>query len=257
MLLIFINSKQGDILIKTLTNFSPPMPLFPLVVGFASSKADSLAAQLATTSPVVHTRPAISSFSSSGTGFGEGLKAGSSWQCDTCLLQNKVTDNKCVACQATKLLPKDSAKQTAAGTPSKSGKVTLSTPGTAGFGDKFKPAVGTWDCDTCLVQNKPEAIKCVACETPKPGTGVKRVLTLPVASESAVTVAASSSSCTVTTGALGFADKFKRPVGSWECPVCCVSNNAEDNKCVSCMSEKPGTFMAVWNNFVHYFNRTF
>ena len=87
------------------------MPLFPPVVGFASPKADSLAAQPTTTSPVVHTRPAISSFSSSGTGFGEGLKAGSSWQCDTCLLQNKGTDNKCVACQATKLLPKDSAKQ--------------------------------------------------------------------------------------------------------------------------------------------------
>ncbi|XP_070312283.1 nuclear pore complex protein Nup153 isoform X3 [Odocoileus virginianus] len=213
--------------------------------GFTSPKADSLAVEPTTTSPVVYTRPAISSFSSSGTGFGEGLKAGSSWQCDTCLLQNKVTDNKCVACQATKLLPKDTAKQTGAGTPSKSGKLTLPTPGTTGFGDKFKPAVGTWDCDTCLVQNKPEAIKCVACETPKPGTGVKRALTLPVASESAVTVAASSSSCTVTTGALGFADKFKRPVGSWECPVCSVSNNAEDNKCVSCMSEKPGSSVPV------------
>uniref|UniRef100_A0A9L0TJ55 Nuclear pore complex protein Nup153 n=1 Tax=Equus caballus TaxID=9796 RepID=A0A9L0TJ55_HORSE len=208
--------------------------------GFTSPKADSLAAQPTTTSPVVYTRPAISSFSSSGTGFGEGLKAESSWQCDTCLLQNKVTDNKCVACQATKSPPRDTAKQTGIGTPSKSGKPTLSASGT-GFGDKFKAAVGTWDCDTCLVQNKPEVIKCVACETPKPGTGVKRVITLPVASESAVTMAASSSSCTVTPGTLGFADKFKRPVGSWECPVCCISNNAEDNKCVSCMSEKPGS----------------
>ncbi|XP_010978405.3 nuclear pore complex protein Nup153 isoform X2 [Camelus dromedarius] len=208
--------------------------------GFTSPKAESPAADPTTTSPIVYTRPAISSFSSSGIGFGESLKAGSSWQCDTCLLQNKVTDDKCVACQATKLPPRDTAKQTGTGTPSKSGKPTLSAPGT-GFGDKFKPAAGTWDCDTCLVQNKPEAIKCVACETPKPGTGVKRVLTLPVASESAVTVAASSSSCTVTTGALGFTDKFKRPLGSWECPVCCVSNNAEDNKCVSCMSEKPGS----------------
>ncbi|XP_047650556.1 nuclear pore complex protein Nup153 isoform X1 [Phacochoerus africanus] len=208
--------------------------------GFTSPKADSPAAQPTTTSPIVYTRPAISSSSSSGIGFGESLKAGPSWQCDTCLLQNKVADNKCVACQATKLPPRDTAKQLGTGTPSKSGKPTLSSPGT-GFGDKFKPAVGTWDCDTCLVQNKPEAIKCVACETPKPGTGVKRVFTLPVASESAVTMAASSSSCTVTTGALGFTDKFKRPVGSWECPVCCVSNNAEDNKCVSCMSEKPGS----------------
>eukprot|EP00070_Physeter_catodon_P018216 XP_023977835.1 nuclear pore complex protein Nup153 isoform X1 [Physeter catodon] len=208
--------------------------------GFTSPKADSLAAQPTTTSLVVYSRPAISSFSSSGIGFGESLKAGSSWQCDTCLLQNKVTDSKCVACQAAKLPPKDTAKQTGTGTPSKSGKPAVSAPET-GFGDRFKPAVGTWDCDTCLVQNKPEAIKCVACETPKPGTGVKRVLTLPVASESAVTVAASSSSCTGTTGALGFTDKFKRPVGSWECPVCCVSNNAEDNKCVSCMSQKPGS----------------
>ncbi|XP_036208902.1 nuclear pore complex protein Nup153 isoform X8 [Myotis myotis] len=208
--------------------------------GFTSPKADSLAAISTTTSPVVYTRPAISSFSSSGIGLGESLKAGSSWQCDSCLLQNKVTDSKCIACQATKLPLRDTAKQTGIGTPSKSVKPTLSASGT-GFGDKFKPAIGTWDCDTCLVRNKPEAIKCVACETPKPGTGVKRVLTLPVASESAVTVAASSSSCTVTTGTLGFADKFTKPKRSWECPVCCVPNNPEDSKCVSCMSEKPGS----------------
>ncbi|XP_053459532.1 nuclear pore complex protein Nup153 isoform X2 [Nycticebus coucang] len=208
--------------------------------GFTSLKVDSLAAQPTTTSPVVYTRPAISSFSSSGTGFGESVKAGSSWQCDTCLLQNKVTDNKCIACQAAKLPPRDTAKQTGTGTPSKSGKATLPASGT-GFGDKFKPAIGTWDCDTCLVQNKPEAIKCVACETPKPGTGVKRVFASSMVSESAETVTTSPSSCSVTTGTLGFGDKFKRPLGSWECPVCCVSNNSEDNKCVSCMLEKPGS----------------
>nr|XP_040138050.1 nuclear pore complex protein Nup153 isoform X1 [Ictidomys tridecemlineatus] len=206
--------------------------------GFTSPKVDPLAAQSTTTSPVVYTRPAISTFSLSGIGFGENLKGGSSWQCDTCLLQNKVTDNKCIACQAAKLPSRETAKQTGSGTPTKSGKATLSASAT-GFGDKFKP--GTWDCDTCLVQNKPEAVKCVACETPKPGTGVKRVLTMTVVSESAGTMAASSSSCTVASGSLGFGDKFNKPVGSWECPVCCVSNNAEDNKCVSCTSEKPGS----------------
>ncbi|KAM5299830.1 nuclear pore complex protein Nup153 isoform 2-T2 [Ctenodactylus gundi] len=207
--------------------------------GFTSPKVDSVASQPTTTSSVVYTRPAISTFSS-GVRFGESLKPGSSWQCDTCLLQNKVTDNKCVACQAAKLPPEETAKQTAIGTPSKGDKTALSASGT-GFGDKFKPAVGTWDCDTCLVQNKPEAMKCVACETPKPGIGVKRALTLTVVSESAVTTTAATSTCTVTSGTLGFGDKFKRPVGSWECSVCCVSNNAEDNKCVSCMSEKPGS----------------
>ncbi|XP_023593259.1 nuclear pore complex protein Nup153 [Trichechus manatus latirostris] len=207
--------------------------------GFLSPKVDSLAAQPTTTSPAVYTRPAISSFSSSGVGLGEGLKAGSSWRCDTCLVQNRVTDNECIACQATKSPPRDSAKQMGVGTASQSGKPAPPAAGT-GFGDKFKPAAGAWDCDTCLVQNKPEAVKCIACETPKPGTGVKRALTLPAASESAVTVTASSSSCTVTTGTLGFGDKFRRPLGSWDCPVCCVSDNAGDDKCVSCMSEKPG-----------------
>lgn len=206
--------------------------------GFMSPKVDS-PVQPTTTSPIVYTRPAISTFSSSGIELAESLKAGSSWQCDTCLLQNKVTDNKCIACQGAKLSPKETAKQTVTGSPSKSDK-PASTSGT-GFGDIFKPAVGTWDCDTCLVQNKPEAVKCVACETPKPGTGVKRVLTVPATSGSPATA---SSSTIVNTGTLGFGEKFKRPVGSWECPVCCVCNKAEDSRCVSCTSEKPGLISA-------------
>jgi hypothetical protein len=33
----------------------------------------------------------------------------------------------------------------------------------------FKKAEGAWDCSICYVNNKKEAIKCLACETPKPG----------------------------------------------------------------------------------------
>lgn len=36
------------------------------------------------------------------------------------------------------------------------------------WGDKFKQT--GWACDMCMVSNKLEAIKCIACETPKPGT---------------------------------------------------------------------------------------
>ncbi|XP_056679455.1 nuclear pore complex protein Nup153 isoform X2 [Monodelphis domestica] len=214
--------------------------------GFTSPKTGSPAAvQPTTTNVEVYTRPAISTFSSSGPGFGETLKPGTTWQCETCLVQNKVTENKCVACQAAKASPKDTAKPTGTMPLSNSVRSTLPTAGTFGFGDKFKPAVGTWDCDTCLVQNKPEATKCVACETPKPGTGVKQTLTLPVTSENAVTMTTSTSSCTKATDNLGFGDKFKKPKDSWECLVCCVLNKAEDSKCVACMSEKPGGSVPV------------
>ncbi|XP_066853830.1 nuclear pore complex protein Nup153-like isoform X1 [Anser cygnoides] len=36
--------------------------------------------------------------------------------------------------------------------------------------DKFKKPEGSWDWETCLVQNKAEATKCVACESAKPST---------------------------------------------------------------------------------------
>ncbi|XP_037749041.1 nuclear pore complex protein Nup153 isoform X2 [Chelonia mydas] len=196
------------------------------------------------TSTEVYTRPAISNFSAGSLGFRETSKQASSyWRCDTCLLQNKATDNKCVACQAAKVPTADPAKQSGMLTLSSTVKSTAPATGTLGFGDKFKTAAGTWDCDTCLVQNKPEATKCVACETPKPGTGVKPALTLPVVTEN--TTVTSSPSCTETTVTLGFGDKFKKPKGSWDCTVCLVSNKAEDSKCVACQCERPGDSLPV------------
>ena len=38
----------------------------------------------------------------------------------------------------------------------------------SGLTGLFKKSAGEWTCDTCLVQNKSENMKCLACETPKP-----------------------------------------------------------------------------------------
>ncbi|XP_042716452.2 nuclear pore complex protein Nup153 isoform X5 [Chrysemys picta bellii] len=212
------------------------------------------ATQPVSTSTEVYTRPAISNFSAGSLGFRETSKQGSSyWRCDTCLLQNKATDNKCITCQAAKVPTADPAKQTGTLTLSSTVKSTAPATGTLGFGDKFKTAAGTWDCDTCLVQNKPEATKCVACETPKPGTGVKPALTLPVVTENTITVT-SSPSCTETTVTLGFGDKFKKPKGSWDCTVCLVSNKAEDSKCVACQCERPGGSVPVTSSSTSSFS---
>ena len=38
---------------------------------------------------------------------------------------------------------------------------------------KFAAPSGSWECGSCMLQNKPEATKCVACETAKPGAKPK------------------------------------------------------------------------------------
>lgn len=38
---------------------------------------------------------------------------------------------------------------------------------TLGFGDKFKPKSGSWECKNCYINNEAKHNYCVACETPK------------------------------------------------------------------------------------------
>ncbi|NXV14389.1 NU153 protein, partial [Cepphus grylle] len=220
--------------------------------GFMSVKTHSSTSAQPVTSTVVYTRPAISSFSA---GKDTSKQASSFWQSDTYdpCLRDKTTDGKCVTCQAAKVSTVESTKQTISSSQCATSKAAVPAAGTLGFEDKFKTAPNTWDCDTCLVQNKPEATKCIACETPKPGTGVMPALTLPVVTDSSVTVTSSSSS-TDTTVTLGFGDKFKKPKGSWDCAVCLVSNKAEDSKCVACQSEKPGVSVPVTSSSVSTFS---
>ncbi|NXR39333.1 NU153 protein, partial [Zosterops hypoxanthus] len=220
--------------------------------GFMSGKSPSCSSAQPVTSTVVYTRPAISSFSA---GKDTSKQGSSFWQSDThepCL-QNKTTDGKCVTCEAAKVSTVESTKQTISVSPCVSSKTAVPTAGTLGFEDKFKPAPNTWDCDTCLVQNKPEATKCIACDTPKPGTGVMPALTMPVVTDNLVTVTSTSSS-TGTTVTLGFGDKFKQPKGSWNCSVCLLQNKAEDSKCVACQSEKPGFSVPVTSTSVSTFS---
>ncbi|NXI00483.1 NU153 protein, partial [Pachycephala philippinensis] len=222
--------------------------------GFMSGKSPSCSPAQPVTSTVVYTRPAISSFSA---GKDTSKQASSFWQSDThdpCL-QNKTTDGKCVTCEAAKVSTAESTKQTISVSQCVSSKTTVPAAAgqTLGFEDKFKPAPNTWDCDTCLVQNKPEATKCVACETPKPGTGVMPALTMPMVTDNAVTVTSTPSSA-ATTVTLGFGDKFKQPKGSWNCSVCLVQNTAEYSKCVACESEKPGFSVPVTTSSVSAFS---
>ncbi|XDV34999.1 hypothetical protein PO909_005055 [Leuciscus waleckii] len=180
-------------------------------------------------------KPSQSASLSSATfsGFGDKFRPpAGSWSCDSCLLQNKSSDKKCVACFA---------PQPNTDSATKSDNKPAEAPASISF--LFAPPAGSWECDTCLVNNKPEVIKCVACETAKPGTGVKSRLTLPVLSETSSTLSTTTttSASSTATGLLGFGDKFKKPEGAWDCDVCLVRNKAQDVKCVSCLTSKPGS----------------
>ncbi|KAK2886899.1 hypothetical protein Q8A67_015127 [Cirrhinus molitorella] len=200
--------------------------------GFASPSQNSVDKPLLSTT----TSPAPLS------GFGDKFRPpAGSWTCGTCLVQNKSTDKKCVACLAPQPNTDSASKSDS--------KPTEAPPSISSL---FAPPPGSWDCDTCLVRNKPDVVKCVACDTAKPGTGVKSSLTLPALSEASSTLSAASSTSTSTTttassatGLLGFGDKFKKPEGSWDCDVCMVQNKAQDVKCVACQSSKPGAAIAT------------
>nr|XP_020462493.1 nuclear pore complex protein Nup153 isoform X2 [Monopterus albus] len=180
----------------------------------------------------------------SSSGLGELFKAPPGWSRDVCLVQNKPSDTKYVCCKAPQ--PNSTPSKSADSKPSPASSVVLesssttttsTTTTTTGFGTMFTKPAGTWDCDTCLVLNKPDAVKCVACETAKPGMGLKPSLTLPSAFSAGKTVPAPTAP--VSTEFIGFGDKFKKPEGAWECDTCWVQNKAEDTKCAACTGAKP------------------
>ncbi|XP_029022516.2 nuclear pore complex protein Nup153 isoform X3 [Betta splendens] len=220
--------KEGSVLdlLKT--------PGFASPVARTSPGPDASPQKISTrsTTPLTSTTSSLSS----SAGCGDLFKVAPGWSCDVCLVQNKPTDTKCVCCTAPQ--PSTSPKSmnnkpspaTSAAVASSMNSTSITTT-TTGFGAVVSKPPGTWDCDTCLVQNKPDAVKCVACETAKPGTGLKPSLTLP---------SAFSAVNALPTNKLGFGDKFKKPEGAWECDTCMVQNKAEDTRCVACTSTKPG-----------------
>lgn len=99
-------------------------------------------------------------------GFGNKFKpASGSWDCKSCYVTNKASDQKCLACNG------PSPTATAAST-SVSNPPAQSVPAKtgAGFGDKFKPKIGAWECKACYISNSADVLHCVACNSPKDNT---------------------------------------------------------------------------------------
>jgi len=162
------------------------------------------------------------------TGFGNLYKKPTGiWECPTCMIQNKNEASKCIACETAKPVAK---KVISTSTDKKEVKETSSTmPLTSsGFGDKFKKPTGNWECQVCMISNKADSAKCVACETPKPGLQPNAV------SKPETTTIDNK----VSKG--GFGNMFKKPSDSWTCNTCMITNDMSKVKCAACETPKPG-----------------
>ncbi|XP_033120737.1 nuclear pore complex protein Nup153-like isoform X2 [Anneissia japonica] len=171
-------------------------------------------------------------------GFGDKFKKPGTWNCSTCLLDNKPDAKTCIACMAAKPkasngsnrieLKQDSVQtssivpQSLASSKTCTAHLQSSNPNQTsspqiGFGDKFKPVPGSWKCNVCLLNNKPERDTCIACAGPKPPTqnSIQPKISL--------------------------AEQFKLQKGSWTCDVCLVVNKEDSIKCVACTAAKPAT----------------
>ena len=95
-------------------------------------------------------------------GFGDQSKSkAGSWSSEACHISNKASELYCVGF--------DSPKETSKKEPEKK-KETESK----GFGDQFKPKIGSWSCQACYITNKATDLYCVACDSPKDSTVPKK-----------------------------------------------------------------------------------
>ena len=150
-----------------------------------------------------------------------------SWSCEVCFVSNKVSDLKCVACNADKpggkSAPKSGVLQLGSSSGLKLGGPGLKLP-TATASKPFPqlgPPAGSWECTTCFVTNKSSDNKCVACSASKPSSS-SSLLAGEAKSRSSIFPA------------------LAPPSDSWTCDTCLVPNKAQDVKCVACSTAKPG-----------------
>ncbi|BFG00828.1 nuclear pore complex protein Nup153 [Drosophila madeirensis] len=165
-------------------------------------------------------------------------KSATEWECDVCMIRNRSELVKCAACETPK--PSKTAPPAAAATPT---AVPFSVA-SSGFGDRFKKSSSAWECDTCMVSNKNEDSKCVACETPRQGAAAAASKTTTdcfsiANSPGCGSGSGSGSGFSTSSSSSGFGQAFRPKANTWECQTCLVMNQTSAVECVACQSRNP------------------
>uniref|UniRef100_A0A3B5KZZ9 E3 SUMO-protein ligase RanBP2 n=1 Tax=Xiphophorus couchianus TaxID=32473 RepID=A0A3B5KZZ9_9TELE len=148
------------------------------------------------------------------------LKEGE-WECAVCDVRNKATAVQCAACNTPN--PQSSSKPEL--------QVTTEAK-TSPFNFKFEQ----WDCGKCSAKNEASTDSCASCKTPKTTVKTAEIAQIAPAPEAPATQSSSLSAVDA-----GFAARFSKKPGQWDCDVCEVRNEASADKCVSCQTPNPAS----------------
>ena len=154
---------------------------------------------------------------------------GKTWACPTCFVSNDPDEIKCVSCEESNPDKKSQVPETKSSSEEFKFGTFSSSSNSLSF---LKKDVGkTWKCPTCLVSNDIDEAKCVSCEEANPNKKSQTPATKSSSEEFKF------GSFSTSSNSLSF---LKKDVGkTWTCPTCCVSNDPEENKCVSCEEPNP------------------
>lgn len=151
------------------------------------------------------------------------------WDCNVCLVRNKESAQKCIACQN----PKPLDKATVAMTPPIESAVAF-RPNTESAQSTFGPisakTENQWECRVCSVRNEANVPHCTGCKNPN-GTNA------PVFGPQAAFKFGQTDTPKVQQSDFGAA--FVKKEGEWDCSTCLVRNKASSATCAACQAPNP------------------
>ncbi|XP_077547024.1 uncharacterized protein LOC144159420 isoform X2 [Haemaphysalis longicornis] len=101
------------------------------------------------------------------------------------------------------------------------------TKGSGDLWERFKPPAGSWSCSTCMLSNPSSAVRCQACEEPKPGTAAPPATAPPPPAPAAPAALPPLAAVAASQAAL------------WECDTCLVRNQPGAQRCCACETPRP------------------
>lgn len=152
------------------------------------------------------------------------------WDCMSCSTTNKLTDIRCISCNAPQ---RRNLNQT-----------NTSPAGISPFELMNKGyAEGSWECPGCMLRNDANIITCPCCKASQPNL-LQKARQKKNKNTSIQTIVSTqemntTSSSTLQSSNSEIMEKFKPSKDSWECPSCMVRNTDSVTICPCCNTTKP------------------